>query len=40
MDDAPDQIAETALDIKIKPGIMYAPHPAFGTPKATSSITT
>jgi ABC-type transport system substrate-binding protein len=29
-DDAPgDLIAETVLDIKIKPGIMYAPHPAF-----------
>src|SRR4029077_12926169 len=29
-DDAPGElIAETVLDIKIKPGIMYAPHPAF-----------
>ena len=29
-DDAPgDQVAETVFDIKIKPGIMYAPHPAF-----------
>jgi ABC-type transport system substrate-binding protein len=29
-DDAPgDQIAETVYDIKIKPGIKYAPHPAF-----------
>ena len=28
--DAPgEQIAETVLDIKIKPGILYAPHPAF-----------
>jgi len=24
-----DQIAETVLDIRIKPGILYAPHPAF-----------
>ncbi|WP_284617391.1 ABC transporter substrate-binding protein [Aquabacterium humicola] len=29
-DDAPaDQIAESVYDIKIKPGILYAPHPAF-----------
>ena len=29
-DDAPgDQIAESVFDIKIKPGIMFAPHPAF-----------
>ena len=29
-DDAPGElINETVLDIKIKPGIMYAPHPAF-----------
>jgi hypothetical protein len=29
-DDAPGElIAETVLDVKIKPGIMYAPHPAF-----------
>ena len=29
-DDAPGElIAESVLDIKIKPGIMYAPHPAF-----------
>jgi ABC-type transport system substrate-binding protein len=29
-DDTPgEQIAETVLDIKIKPGILYAPHPAF-----------
>ncbi len=29
-DDAPGElIDETVLDIKIKPGIMYAPHPAF-----------
>ncbi|HET7032610.1 MAG TPA: ABC transporter substrate-binding protein, partial [Casimicrobiaceae bacterium] len=29
-DDAPgDQVAETVFDIRLKPGIMYAPHPAF-----------
>jgi ABC-type transport system substrate-binding protein len=29
-DDAPgDQVAETVFDIRIKPGIRYAPHPAF-----------
>ena len=29
-DDAPgDQVAETVFDIRIKPGIKYAPHPAF-----------
>ena len=29
-DDAPaEQIAESVYDIRIKPGIMYAPHPAF-----------
>jgi ABC-type transport system substrate-binding protein len=29
-DDAPgDQIAETVFEIKIKPGIQFAPHPAF-----------
>jgi ABC-type transport system substrate-binding protein len=29
-DDAPgDQVAESVYDIRIKPGILYAPHPAF-----------
>src|SRR4029077_3868841 len=29
-DDAPgDQVAETVFEIRIKPGIKYAPHPAF-----------
>ncbi|HKN08967.1 MAG TPA: ABC transporter substrate-binding protein, partial [Pseudomonadota bacterium] len=29
-DDAPgDQVAQTVFDIKIKPGILFAPHPAF-----------
>ncbi|HVN35322.1 MAG TPA: ABC transporter substrate-binding protein [Casimicrobiaceae bacterium] len=29
-EDAPgDQVAETVFDITLKPGIMYAPHPAF-----------
>jgi len=29
-DDAPgDQVAQTVYDIKLKPGIMFAPHPAF-----------
>src|SRR5271167_1766299 len=29
-DDAPgDQVAQTVFDIKIKPGIRFAPHPAF-----------
>jgi ABC-type transport system substrate-binding protein len=28
-DAAPDQIAESVYDIRIKPGILYQPHPAF-----------